>query len=299
MRANEFIVEFAPVGGDDREPNEEEILRQLARMWWLGTEQQMAKAQQTLEAMGWEIGQDESGDDDAGVFVIRAGDENGNTYMAFPHSELEGLTEAFPRVPAHAPEILSATDNGKTITIKVRTHDGSVREMSNSNPAVLQQWLNVKYGLRLPHSIARKFAGMPASMVEDQADNPDSWESQAADAERDAETVRMADQDAEAGGLAEKLGDNRPKLGSKRDVGKSIRKWREIRGLDEKSTSQAQFRTMAAAAHNPEFAKKVGIDQDVAQEFHSADKGSSYKKLPKKAAEDASWGMAPEGRGYK
>jgi hypothetical protein len=39
--------------------------------------------------MGWEIGQDESGDDDAGVFVIRAGDENGNSYMAFPHSELD------------------------------------------------------------------------------------------------------------------------------------------------------------------------------------------------------------------
>jgi hypothetical protein len=274
MRAREFIVEFAPVGGDDREPDEEEILRQLARMWWLGTEQQMAKAQQTLEAMGWEIGQDESGDDDAGVFVIRAGDENGNTYMAFPHSELEGLTEAFPRVPAHAPEILSATDNGKTITIKVRTHDGSVREMSNSNPAVLQQWLNVKYGLRLPHSIARRFVGMPASMVEDQADNPDSWESQAADAERDEETVRMADQDAKAGGLAEEQ-------------------------LDEKSTSQAQFRTMAAAAHNPKFAKKVGISRDVAREFHGADKKSNYKSLPKKAAEDASWGMAPESRGYR
>jgi len=274
MRAREFIVEFVPVGGDDREPDEEEILRQLARMWWLGTEQEMIKAHRTLEAMGWEIGQDESGDDDAGVFVIRAGDENGNTYMAFPHSELEGLTEAFPRVPAHAPEILSATDNGKTITIKVRTHDGSVREMSNSNPAVLQQWLNVKYGLRLPHSIARRFVGMPASMVEDQADNPDSWESQEADARRDAETVRMADQDAKAGGIAEEQ-------------------------LNEKSVSRAQFRTMAAAAHNPKFAKKVGISQDVAREFHSADKSSSYKKLPKKATEDASWGMAPEGKGYK
>ena len=112
-----------------------------------------------------------------------------------------------PRVAAHRPEILSATDNGNTITIKVRTHDGSVREMSNSNPAVLQQWLNVKYGLRLPHSIARKFVGMPTSMVEDQPDNPDSWESQAADAERDTETAKMAAQDAKAGGLAEETVD--------------------------------------------------------------------------------------------
>jgi hypothetical protein len=87
------VNEFAPAGGDDREPDEEEILRQLASMWWLGTEQQMAKAQRTLDAMGWEIGQDESGDDDAGVFLIRPGDVNGDTYIAFNHSDLE-LSEA-------------------------------------------------------------------------------------------------------------------------------------------------------------------------------------------------------------
>jgi hypothetical protein len=90
----EKIKEFAPPGGDGREPNEEEILRQLAAQWWLGTEQQMAKAQRTLEVMGWEIGQDESGDDDAGVFLIRPGDEHGDTYIAFNHSDLEGLNEA-------------------------------------------------------------------------------------------------------------------------------------------------------------------------------------------------------------
>ena len=33
--------------------------------------------------------------------------------------------------------------------------------------------------------------------------------------------------------VTEKLGDNRPKLGSKRDAGKSVRKWRDERGLDE------------------------------------------------------------------
>ncbi len=42
------LTEFAPPGGDDREPNEEEILRQLAAQWWSGTEQQMARAQQPL-----------------------------------------------------------------------------------------------------------------------------------------------------------------------------------------------------------------------------------------------------------
>jgi hypothetical protein len=93
--AESHLTEFAPVGGDDREPNEEGILRQLSAKWWLGTEQEMSKAQKTLAAMGWDIGQDESGDDDAGVFVIRAGDENGDSYIAFNHSELEELNEAF------------------------------------------------------------------------------------------------------------------------------------------------------------------------------------------------------------
>ncbi len=37
------------------------------------------------------------------------------------------------------------------------------------------------------------------------------------------------------------------------------------------STSSKQKRTMAAAAHNPAFAKKVGIPQKVAKEFNKAD----------------------------
>ena len=42
------------------------------------------------------------------------------------------------------------------------------------------------------------------------------------------------------------------------------------------SVSDKQRRFMAAAAHNPEFAKKAGIPQSVAQEYNQADKG---KKL--------------------
>lgn len=44
------------------------------------------------------------------------------------------------------------------------------------------------------------------------------------------------------------------------------------------SVSDKQRRFMQAAAHNPEFAKKAGIPQSVAQEFNEADKG---KKLAK------------------
>jgi hypothetical protein len=48
------------------------------------------------------------------------------------------------------------------------------------------------------------------------------------------------------------------------------------------SKSQAQARTMAAAAHNPSFARKVGIPQTVAKEFNAADTGRNLKKLPKR-----------------
>jgi len=63
--------------------------------------------------------------------------------------------------------------------------------------------------------------------------------------------------------------------------------------LNEKSTSQAQFRTMAAAAHDPKFAKKVGIKQSVAREFNQADKDQDYKDLPKKATEGATVTITP------
>lgn len=43
------------------------------------------------------------------------------------------------------------------------------------------------------------------------------------------------------------------------------------------STSKAQARLMAAAAHNPAFAKKVGVPVSVAKEFNQADKGHKFR----------------------
>ena len=42
------------------------------------------------------------------------------------------------------------------------------------------------------------------------------------------------------------------------------------------STSKKQRNFMAAAAHNPAFAKKVGIPAKVAKEFNQADKGKKF-----------------------
>jgi hypothetical protein len=44
--------------------------------------------------------------------------------------------------------------------------------------------------------------------------------------------------------------------------------------INERSTSEKQARTMAAAAHDPKFAKKLGIKTSVAKEFNQADKGT-------------------------
>jgi hypothetical protein len=43
------------------------------------------------------------------------------------------------------------------------------------------------------------------------------------------------------------------------------------------STSKKQAHLMAAVAHNPAFAKKVGIPQSVGKEFNQADKGKKFR----------------------
>jgi hypothetical protein len=222
--------------------------------------------------------------------------------VEFAPGELNEKNMGQPRVAAQKPQILSATDDGKTITVRVRAPDGTTRSIANSNPAVIQQWLNVKYGLRFPANIARKFVGMPASMAEGEVtkittglrhratdkygagdDEPHHYTggrsgfSDPGKYARDLEHVNkqlVKDLDAS-------MGISWKNRGAK---GVEVDEQGVAEGaLDEKSTSQAQFRTMAAAAHDPKFAKKVGIKQSVAREFNQADRGQSYKSLPKKA----------------
>jgi ribosome assembly protein YihI (activator of Der GTPase) len=48
------------------------------------------------------------------------------------------------------------------------------------------------------------------------------------------------------------------------------------------SHSPAQARMMAAAAHDPKFAKKVGVPVKVAKEFNQADKGKKLAETMKR-----------------
>jgi len=93
QNATPALKEFAPSDDGDG-PDQEEMLRRMASYWWNGNEKQMFKVENTLAAMGWEIGQDD-GYDDGGVFVVRAGDEHGRSYLSWPHEDLE-LNEVAP-----------------------------------------------------------------------------------------------------------------------------------------------------------------------------------------------------------
>jgi hypothetical protein len=78
--------------------------------------------------------------------------------------------------------------------------------------------------------------------------------------------------------------------------------------LNEKSTTEKQARTMAASAHDPKFAKKLGIKQSVAKEFNKADTGTKqlsnamkHKKVKENEIPDHTIGftLGPGGSGLQ
>lgn len=142
---DESLIEFAIPGGDDNEPDEEEILFRLAKQWWLGNEQDMIKAERTLASMGWEIGEDE-GYDDGGVFVVRAGDVNGKSYISWPHEDLivdEGQTSDMrdffkTQQPLNPPPTKPVT-TGPTIATVTRQSE-NINEISDEK---LERYLSI------------------------------------------------------------------------------------------------------------------------------------------------------------
>ena len=94
----EFANYISPVNelavDDGGDSSDEDILHKFARMWWAGDEATQLQIEKTLDRMGWEIGEDEGGYDNGGVFVVRAGDVNGNSYQSWAAEDLtEGVAE--------------------------------------------------------------------------------------------------------------------------------------------------------------------------------------------------------------
>lgn len=140
----------------------------------------------------------------------------------------------------NASKMLSASDDGKTITVTVQAPDGTPRTVSHPNPAVIQQWLNVKYGLRLPHSIAKKFVGMPAAMAEEEVD--------------------------------------------------------EVLGFVISRPKQTKKPETSLATMRKEFEKDKSSSVEKTAQRRGAP--AVVKYVRKTTDEDASWGMAPEGKGH-
>jgi hypothetical protein len=93
-RVNGNLNEFAADDGD--RGGEDDALHKYARMWWTGDEATQMQIEKVLARMGWEIGEDEGGYDNGGVFVVRAGDVNGNSYQSWAAEDLteQGMAEA-------------------------------------------------------------------------------------------------------------------------------------------------------------------------------------------------------------
>jgi len=83
---SEGINEFAADDGNDG--GEDDALRNYAKMWWAGDEATQQQIEKVLARMGWEIGEDEGGYDNGGVFVVRAGDANGDSYVSWAAEDL-------------------------------------------------------------------------------------------------------------------------------------------------------------------------------------------------------------------
>ena len=70
------VNEFAPGNGNDEGDNDNALFK-YAKMWYNGDEQTQDQIAQILAKHDWEIGEIES--EEGGAFVVKSGDENGNT----------------------------------------------------------------------------------------------------------------------------------------------------------------------------------------------------------------------------
>jgi hypothetical protein len=326
------LYEFSP-HDNDGDSGEEDILHKYARMWWTGDDATQQQIERALAKMGWEIGEDEGGYDNGGVFVVRAGDENGRSYTSWAAEDLtEGVTEDSTahdckhcngkgyhtvtkkdgtKVATNCPQckgkgyiVTKGVAEGSTglsiqqlATISDEALDNAYH-YGRSTPGNTFGWqANLKSAAYAKQMIDKGVTDIEAisdaihkgwnTTAQAFVKNPDQFS--------DTEKLKAAGKlEAKLQQRAQLMKQNYAQLPEEekekdRVVARAL--LQAIKGeqgvaegeLDEKSTSQAQFRTMAAAAHNPAFAKKVGIKQSVAREFNRADTGQNYKSLPKKA----------------
>ena len=259
------LNEFAP--GDGGDSGEEDTLHKYARMWYNGDDAVQQQVEQALARQGWEIGEIES--EEGGAFVVRSGDEHGDSYIGFGVTDLtEGWKSA-----------LGSAALAGAMAMGGGMGHAQAADLSNYNTQYLQQVASGEH---------------PRPMVS-VADAKAELQARANGKQQVTTPARIDSPSRGPQGFSKEY---LQKAADPNRFGRymiSIEKAQELLNnmqegvaedqVNEKSVSQAQFRTMAAAAHNPKFARKVGISQDVAREFNKADKGQDYKKLPARTTE--------------
>ena len=81
------LNEFAPSGDDNRENNPEDVLFRFAQMWYSAPDvATQRRVEQALAKIGWDIGELES--EEGGAFVMRIGDDAGDSYLAWSEEQL-------------------------------------------------------------------------------------------------------------------------------------------------------------------------------------------------------------------
>lgn len=144
------LKEFAPPGeGNGDDGFSEETLKMLAAQWWNGDED--PEVERTLELAGWEIGIDE-GYDNGGVFVVQAGDDNGDSFLSWPAEELEGLAETKLNEACWKGYHKEGNKKmfGKTYPNCVKnTNEDTSQDLSSDNVRRIQQLLNKKFNANL------------------------------------------------------------------------------------------------------------------------------------------------------
>jgi len=150
------IKEFSP---SDEDGGENEELYNYAKMWYNGDMSTQEDVEKALDLIGWEIGEVET--EEGGAFIIKSGDENGDTYMSFTPEDLsEGSS-------INMSETMSdCTCSSKIVDPKCPLHGTAERKMSggtgssDSNQS-LRTWMDKRAELanRKVPAMAEDFNG--------------------------------------------------------------------------------------------------------------------------------------------
>jgi hypothetical protein len=105
------LNEFAPTDSGDN--GQEDMFFKYAKLWYNGNLQIQQRIEEVLAQAGWEIGELES--EEGGAFIVKTGDENGDTYMGWPAGDLENISE-------EKSDIIARTASDLTNPPKVMQH---------------------------------------------------------------------------------------------------------------------------------------------------------------------------------